>query len=192
MTRRTVLTLLASASPLGAQAAPRFGDAAPGRFLVARRDLPDPNFAQSVVLLTSFSRGGAMGVIVNRSSEVRVSRLIPSVKSAAMLFEGGPVSRGLAVALVRLKDAPEGAVQVVSDIYLLTDKAFLEKSLNAGMGDDRLRIYVGYAGWSPGQLEKEILAGSWHIMPSTPSLVFDQEPDSLYDRLMRRTDTRIA
>ena len=192
MTRRTLLALLAPASPLGAQTAPRFGEPGAGRFLVARRELPDPNFAESVVLLTSYARGGAMGVIVNRSSEVRVSRLLPKVKSAATLFEGGPVSRGSAIVLARLKSPPEGAVQVISDVHLLADQAFLEKTLNAGSGADVIRVYLGYAGWSPGQLDKEISIGSWHILPATPPLIFDAQPDTLYERLMRRTDTRIA
>jgi putative transcriptional regulator len=171
-------------------------DLAPGRFLVAARQLNDPNFAESVVLLAMYDKESALGIIVNRPLRLSVSRLLRDVKGASdrqePVYAGGPVQRTGAVALLRSSSEPDSAVRILADIYLVTGAAQLEKSIASGEDSSRLRIYLGYAGWGAGQLDREVALGSWHVFKADPEEVFDSRPLDLWDRLIRRTNLELA
>jgi putative transcriptional regulator len=168
----------------------------PGKCLVAARDLPDPNFNDSVVLLAEYGEAGAMGVIVNRPTELPISRVLGDSKAAQgrtdRVFFGGPVSTNGLVALVRSKSAIPDGRRVVEDVHLVTSRESLEALIGSGTGRSELRTYLGYAGWGPGQLERETAAGSWHILPADAEVVFDAEPEALWRRLIRATERLIA
>jgi putative transcriptional regulator len=171
-------------------------DLAPGRLLVASRQVSDPTFAGTVVLLISHESRSAVGLIVNRRSEVPLSSLLPGMPKGANasdpVFVGGPVGKTGVVALVRSRAAPVGAARIFADVYLVSEKALLEKVLAAGARPDVFRVYLGYAGWTSGRLEKEVAAGSWHILPADSAHAFDPEPDSLWTRLMQRIEGGLA
>jgi putative transcriptional regulator len=194
MVRR--LLMLVPLAALFAQPVPQLRDLEAGIFLVASRDLRDPNFAETVVLLAQYGKTGAMGVIVNRPVEVPLSRLFPSLPRKVgeeTLYAGGPVGRNGAVALLRSRNKPAGEAQpVLEDVYLITDRGLLEKALAAGASRESVRVYVGYAGWSPGQLDMEVAARAWHIAPATGALAFDAESKTLWRRMVRRANSRIA
>jgi putative transcriptional regulator len=193
---RWTLAFLAMSGWLAAQPAPPSRNHE-GVFLVASTGLTDPNFAESVVLLIDYGRTGAMGVIVNRRTEVPLSKLFPVLPAKArsmMAYEGGPVGRSGALGLVRasaLALPDDNARSVVGDVYLVSAKESLDKALNAA-APDAARVYLGYAGWAPGQLERERALGAWHAVPATPSLVFDPDPATLWKRLVRSATSRIA
>src|SRR5262249_18839298 len=130
---------------------------AAGRFLVASRDLGDPNFAQTVILLMRYDEEhGAMGIVINRRSDVPISRLLEDMKEAKnrtdMVYLGGPVELASVLALVRSASKPDEGEKVFGDVYLISTKDLLQKTLAKKVTADQFHIYVGYAGWGPGQL----------------------------------------
>lgn len=167
-----------------------------GKILVASRDLPDPNFAKTVVLLVKYDDDGVVGLILNRRSDVPISRVLDDVDGAKSrsdrLYAGGPVGRSEVLALLRARTKPEDATRVFSDIYLVSSKETLEKSFAEEAGENKLHVYLGYAGWTEGQLEHEVDLKAWYIFRPDSSAVFDSDPDSLWTRLIRQTDVNIA
>lgn len=166
-----------------------------GTVLVADRKLKDPNFQQTVILIVKYDDDGTLGLALNRETDVPVSRVLADWQEARKhnepVFLGGPMEKGSILALARSQEKIE-ADNVVGDVYVISDKSQLQKTLAGTPGRSRLRVYVGYAGWAPEQLEQEIDAGAWHTIPGNRALIFDAEPDSLWLRLIQRTESEIA
>ena len=170
-------------------------DLAPGQLLVAQKDLPDPNFAETVVLLTEYSEEGAAGLIINRQSTVSLSKFYPDVKSKSaseFVYSGGPVEEKLGFGLLRSNAKLEDTKRLVAGVHLITDDKMLDKMIASGKDSSTLRMYVGYCGWGPEQLDREVDLGAWHIFPATADLIFDPDPGTLWSRLIRKTELRIA
>ncbi len=182
-----VLLVAAETGTLSGQSRPGVKLAA-GQFLVANSKLSDPNFYKTVVLLAQYSEKGAMGLIINRSSGVAVSRVLSQVEPAKgrtePIYIGGPVGRTGVLALLR-SHASLGT-RVFADVYLISSRNVLEKTLAAGAPASDLRIYSGYAGWGIGQLDMEVAIGMWHVMAGDAGLVFDPKPETLWNRLIDR------
>jgi putative transcriptional regulator len=185
----------AAGTPAPAQSI-RAEDLEAGKFLVASKDLGDPNFAQTVVLLVKFDEDAVVGLIVNRPTRVPLSRIFGTLKlgrgRADPVYAGGPVGRTAALALMRTAAKVEGAGRVVGDVSLITGKAQLEKAITAGTEPSTLRVYMGYAGWTGPQLEHEVDIGGWYIFRGDPAMVFDADPESLWTRLIRKTEQAVA
>jgi putative transcriptional regulator len=157
-----------------------------GSFLVARPILKDPNFHQTVVFLLQHDRDGACGVVINRPAQVEG---VPFP-----VYIGGPCQ---APGLFMLHGHPEWAKsaddeeadeptvrELASGIYI-GDAACLEQAAKPVSGRPaRFRILRGYAGWGPGQLERELASGAWAVMPATAQLLFDTPFEDLWDRLL--------
>jgi putative transcriptional regulator len=170
-------------------------DAGLGKILIAKAGLPDPNFADTVVLIVQYDEDkGAVGLILNRRTDVPLSKVFPDVKGAKddPVFEGGPVETETGQALLRSRVKVEGATHILGDVYASGSKDLIEKSVAAGTTASAFRLYIGYGGWGPGQLEREIAAGGWTVLRGTAAIVFDDEPGSLWQRLQHDSETRIA
>jgi putative transcriptional regulator len=172
-------------------------DLAVGRLLVASRDLGDPNFAKTVILLVHYSEGqGAVGLVINKRTDVPVSRVFHDLKEASgrsdPVYIGGPVELNSVLALLKSASKPEGADRVFGDVYLISNKDLLTRTLASSAEAASFHAYIGYAGWGAGQLEHEVELGAWHIMPAEAGTVFHADPDSVWERLIRRTETQIA
>lgn len=169
---------------------------APGKFLVASRKLPDPNFAETVVVLLEYGDRGAVGLIVNRPTGTRVSAVLKDVDEAKgredLLYAGGPVSHGGVLALRRMRVRPEGGNALFANVYLVATKAELQAALASGAKPSDLRVYAGYAGWGPGQLERELLMGAWHVMRADSPSVFSNRPENVWLKLIDQTDLLLA
>lgn len=167
---------------------------AKGKFLVASRDLNDPNFSESVILLLDYNQQGALGVIINRPTEVPLIKLLPKVKSLQkrkdVAYVGGPVARHMLMMLTRSAKPPQDAQNVFSDIFLVSQQAGLEHLLRSGGTQAKLRAYVGYAGWASGQLEMEVSRGGWHIVPADADLIFDKAAMDIWPELIRRGEAQ--
>jgi putative transcriptional regulator len=167
-----------------------------GVLLVAARDLPDPNFAETVVLLTHYDAKAAMGLILNRPARLPVTALLKEWKSAQThaetVYAGGPVERGAILALLKAAVAPDGAAPVLQNIHLLRTRDSLDAALANGNGPSTLRLYLGYAGWGEGQLDREVRMGAWRLERATPDLVFAKDVPSLWRRLMDRSESTLA
>lgn len=164
---------------------------APGKLLVAARRLPDPNFANTVVLLADVTKDGAVGLVLNRRSRVTLARvfpqLAPTLPSAHLAFLGGPVETTRTMVLIRAAQAPAGARRVVGDVHLATAREAMEAAVGAGTTGAGLRVYLGYAGWGTGQLEAETQQGVWHVLEADADIVFDADPSSMWQRQIART-----
>jgi putative transcriptional regulator len=172
-------------------------DLAIGRLLVASRDLGDPNFAQTVILLVRYDQDkGAVGLVINKRTDVPISRVFEDLKEAARrhdpVYVGGPVQLNTVMALLKSPSKPDGAAKVFGDVYLISDKDLLTRTLASSAEATVFHTYVGYAGWGAGQLEHEVELGAWHIMPADAAIVFHADPDSVWPRLIKRTETQIA
>ncbi len=158
--------------------------------LVARADLPDPNFAESVVLVTRRGPAGALGVIINRPTTIPLARVFPDEGKLGgredRLYFGGPVSRMQMVFVFRADSRPDEAVEVLEGVYLSTDGDLLRKRLGAGGTGEGLRVFAGHAGWAPGQLEAEIERGDWRLMRPEAGAIFSRKPEGLWPELDRR------
>jgi putative transcriptional regulator len=174
----------------------RAEDLGAGKLLVAGRDLGDPNFAQTVVLLVQYDEDGVVGLIINRRSKTPISRVLDEVKGAKNrsdpIYAGGPVGRTEVLALLRSPHPPGDAKRLVGDVFLVSSKQELEQTFSSAIDSERLRIYVGYAGWTAPQLEHELELGAWYIFPGSAAAVYDSDPDSLWTRMIRATELRIA
>lgn len=180
-----------------AQAMGQVDKLAEGKFLVASRELGDPNFAESVILLLNYdSEKGAMGLIVNRQTDVPLSRVFEDLKEAKgrgdPVYIGGPVELSNVLALLKSASKPADAKHVFGDVYLVSSKALLQKTLGAQVESNAFHVYIGYAGWGAGQLEHEVELGGWHIMAADVGSVFHSDPESVWPRLIRRTEMQVA
>jgi putative transcriptional regulator len=156
-----------------------------GHFLVASPHLMDPNFYRSVVLMVQHDEAGALGLIVNRPTGKTIQDVWQMVSDEpcdcdSPIFLGGPV-RGPLAAL----HAQEGHsnIEVGPGLFYTVD----DKSLSEVMRADAAsyRVFIGYAGWAPGQLESELEAGGWLTTPAAADEVFS-EPDRLWHEVSRR------
>ena len=167
---------------------------AAGKVLIASRALGDPNFVQTVVLLAEHSDQGSMGLVINRRSEIPVSTVFPHLARTwkAAVFIGGPVAPTGILALLRSTSPPDESRRIVEDLYVVTARDPLESLVKRGAGLTHFRLYAGYAGWGAAQLERETAQGAWHVLSSDPSIAFDADPATLWDREIRRTEARLA
>lgn len=154
-----------------------------GRLLVASRDLADPNFAQTVVLVVRHSEDGAMGLILNRATGRDAGAVVSDLKGP--LDHGGPVSPRQIYALFRASRKKMAEKPILEDVYLMSSR----EQLNAAR---EYRVFQGYAGWGAGQLENELRLGAWHVTDATGDLVFAAGREKLWPRLIRQTEQRIA
>jgi putative transcriptional regulator len=145
--------------------------------LVARDDLPDSSFADSILLVMNHLAPGPVGIIINRPMPVPVSRLFPDLKHLAQapdkVYFGGPVDFGSVWFLVRAVTPPEHSVQACNGVYLSADRQLLLQLLRRSRPMDGLRIFLGHAGWAPGQLETEIERGDWTSKRAEMATIFN-------------------
>jgi len=136
--------------------------------IVARAELPDPYFADSVVLVLNNLGPEPAGIIINHPTEIPVAQLFPEEKRLAglpdKLYFGGPVELSSVWFLVRAAKPPAGEVIEACDgVYLSGSRDLLRRLLARAKPMEGLRIFVGHSGWAPGQLEAEIAHGDWRL-----------------------------
>jgi putative transcriptional regulator len=186
---RRIVLMLAGMAALGG-VAPAAETAANGIFLIAKRDMRDPRFQQTVVLVTQPARGSPFGVIINRPLDHPLSEVFPEQATLKgkkdLLYFGGPVAREGLVFLVRSAAPPGRAVQVLNDVYFTGDVNSIEALLKRRDATRGLRVYAGYSGWGPGQLQNEIQRGDWHVLPADAETIFDKDPARIWPELIQR------
>jgi putative transcriptional regulator len=167
-----------------------------GRLLVATPALRDPNFERTVVLLVAHEEGGALGVVLNRATEVAVAEVLGPwgtlANDPAVVFEGGPVQPEAAICLARTRPGVEdlAGFNRVSGVVGTVDLSADPETLRAGVLG--VRVFAGYAGWSSGQLENEIETGSWFVFDALPGDAFAGRPDDLWQMVLRRQGGLLA
>jgi putative transcriptional regulator len=161
-------------------------DSLGGSLLIAGPALWDPNFRRAVVLIGHHDEEGAVGVVLNRATEVEVARAAPPlaelVEPGERLFVGGPVQPQAAVVVADFEHPERAQVVAFGSIGFLPDELDTDE-----VGElHRARVFAGYAGWGPGQLERELEEGSWILEPARAEDVFTDEPDELWSEVVRR------
>jgi len=157
-----------------------------GRLLISSGGLFDPNFRHTVVLVGEHNEAGALGVVLNRPLDVTVHDAVPAlspfVTPEEPLFQGGPVQPSSAVLLAEVAH-PE-----LADILVFGSIGFLigEIPEDVRPGVLRARVFLGYSGWGPGQLEAEMAQSSWIIEPAREEDVFTDAPELLWSRVLER------
>lgn len=154
--------------------------------LISSAGLYDPNFRHTVVLIANHDEEGAVGVILNRSTDILVADAVPPLAELAgpraMLFEGGPVQQDQPVLVAELAGAVQADLPVLGNIGFLTGE--IDEALRPSIL--RARVYAGYSGWGAGQLEAELAADAWIVEPARPEDVFTDDPGSLWRRVLER------
>jgi putative transcriptional regulator len=157
-----------------------------GHLLIAGPSLLDPNFWRTVVLVGEHTEEGALGVVLNRSSETTVDEALPELALLAeemgTVHVGGPVQPAAVVVLADFAEAADAESLVVESVGFLP--AEIEPDTLGELR--RARVYVGYAGWGPGQLDVELEEGSWIVEPAQPDDVFTDDPEGLWSDVLRR------
>jgi len=166
-----------------------------GALLVATPRLKDPNFDRTVVMLLDHNDQGAIGVVLNRPSELAVSEALPAwtshIAEPAVVFVGGPVAPGSAICLAEAPRGPEGeGWQPLFDGLGTVDVSRSPSDLTVEIAT--LRVFAGYAGWAPGQLEAEIEAGAWIVAPGGRQDAMSADPSALWRTVLRRQGGAVA
>jgi putative transcriptional regulator len=163
-----------------------------GQFLVAGKALRDPNFYKSVVLLLEHGPGGALGLVVNRPTAVKVSTAlggqIELPEQHDRLYVGGPVQSSALFIMHNGVKLEAASHEIVSGLYVATSPEALEEVVRLAAQAEsplKFRLFSGCAGWGPGQLEGELSRADWHLRPGDIGLLFDHEVHTLWDALLR-------
>lgn len=163
---------------------------AKGVFLVASESLSDPNFSQTVVLLLEYDDSGAIGLVINRPTDVSLSSLLPEEEDLKgredLVYIGGPVGATQLFLLLRSIKHPEQAEKIVDGVYASTSLQALRDVVANKSAAAAFQAYAGYAGWAPGQLDAELERGDWLVTPADSETVFDKATDSIWPELIRR------
>jgi putative transcriptional regulator len=164
-----------------------------GKLLVATEVVRGSDFQESVILLLHYDKNGATGLIVNKPLPAPPKSALPELEEleryVGNLYYGGPVGLNTIQALLRTSSPPDQSAHVIDDIYIVPIN---ENLIKESTDSSTLRLYVGYAGWAPGQLDEEMLRGSWHIAPASGEFVFAADPENLWRKLVPPTTMRAA
>ncbi len=169
-----------------------------GKFLVAMPGLASSFFAQTIIYICAHNDEGAMGFVVNKTrgmtffdlveqTDVFTDNAVPSMPSSiayAPIAHGGPVDEHRGFVLHTSDYCGESTIPISETVFLTSTTQVL-RMIASGRGPKRCTVSLGYSGWGPGQLESEMLENSWLTLEADPSLVFDQDHETKYDRLLR-------
>ena len=190
-----LLTVLQAAPVLAAK---EFTPASVGKgvLLVASPSLEDPNFRESVVLVVQHGPEGTVGLILNRSTKVLLSEVLPDLTvlkgTSHRLFAGGPVEPTSLLLLFRLKEPPSDARPVFDGVYVGGTPKVLERIITQAKPTETFRAFAGFAGWAPGQLKFEMLQGAWAILPPDSTGIFNNNPATFWqDCIVRLQAPRV-
>lgn len=163
-----------------------------GQMLVAMPSMGDPRFAQSVVFICSHDAEGAMGLIVNKpipglrfsdlSDQIELGGLVPGADRPVMY--GGPVERNRGFVLHSPDYEVAGVTQEVTAHFRMTATVDVLQALASGTGPEQALLALGYSGWGPGQLERELAENGWLTVQGTPDLAFAEEAGLAWTRAM--------
>lgn len=164
-----------------------------GLFLIAKPSLSDPNFERTVVLVTQTEDASTVGVIINRPSTLKLSEMlspeIPTQNYHGPVFFGGPVMRQVIIAVYRSDTVPAApAFHVLKDVYMTMHPDNLQKLLADPAA--RYRLYAGFSGWAPHQLETEFTRDGWYIVPADEPTLFRDSTEGLWEELVERAMRR--
>jgi putative transcriptional regulator len=168
-------------------------DSLRGQLLVAAPSLADPNFARTVVLVTEHTEEGAMGVVLNRPSELSIGEAVPTLTVAfdaeQPVYVGGPVATTSIVLVLEFLEPELAELLVFGRIGFPAAQADVAELVDV---TERGRVFAGYAGWGPGQLDDELRSEDWIVEPAIPEDVFGEDAAALWAAVLTRKGGRFA
>jgi putative transcriptional regulator len=158
-----------------------------GNLIMASAIMLESNFRRTVLLMCEHNEEGSLGFVLNRPLEVRVREAISGFENLDTLLNmGGPVQADTVHYLHTRGDVIDGCHEVIPGVFWGGDKEQLSYLLDSGViNESEIRFFLGYAGWSPGQLEEEFRDGSWYQADATKEIVFGQEYERMWGRVVR-------
>ena len=159
-----------------------------GQLLLAEPFLLDPNFQRSAVAVVDRHEEGTVGFVLSQPLDLKVPQLLRDFPAFdAMVSNGGPVQRDTLHFLHTLGPLIDDAVHVRDDLYWGGDFSRLTLLLAEGMADEHtVKFFLGYSGWSPGQLEEEMAEGTWVVADLTEDLIFETDAEDVWAKAMGR------
>jgi len=170
-----------------------------GQFLVAAPKMPDPRFAKSVILMVNHDTSGAMGFVINKVFGRGPLPLFlkgfgvdatTTVKETVVLYYGGPVELESA-AVLHSPDYKDVSTKKISKNLAWSNRKDVLSAVATGKGPNKRIFILGYSGWSPGQLEREMAREDWLTAPADAALIFDKDPKTLWDRIMAKAGIKL-
>ncbi len=166
-------------------------DSLQGKLLVASPALLDPNFRRTVVLIAHHDEDGAMGLVLTRPSDVPALDAVPSLEglpgAEKPVYMGGPVQPEAFMVLAEFEDADDAAAPILGTVGFMPAEAEPED-----LAIRRFRLFAGYAGWGPGQLEGEVAEPSWIVVSARTGDAFADDPDELWRTVLKRKGGRYS
>jgi putative transcriptional regulator len=158
-----------------------------GNIIIAEPFLGDKNFERSVVLLCEYNKLGAFGLVLNQLTNLKLDDVMENVYSELPLYLGGPVEQNTLHFIHRLGNKIEGAVDIGNGIFWSGDFKLVKDLINAGkISEEDIRLFIGYSGWSGGQLEKELKQNSWIVSDIDASLIFETPSKNFWREVLKR------
>jgi putative transcriptional regulator len=173
----------------GVFASPGTDPLSAGMVLVATSNLHGTSFEKTIVLITQHDRQGTLGIAINRPANKKLSEFFPDLGTKTgdrPLYLGGPVRPYALFVLARTK-AGEGWIPIVEDIYFTGGpiaQRFLKQNPSRPT-EPRLQVFAGYTGWAAGQLENEMQRGDWLSTAADADMIFNRDPERIWERLRR-------
>ncbi|MEQ8302809.1 MAG: YqgE/AlgH family protein [Cyclobacteriaceae bacterium] len=165
-----------------------------GRILVSEPFLPDPNFERTIVLLCEHNEDGSFGFVINKPSVAKIGDVMEELEQFDVpLFVGGPVQQDTLHYIHRYANLQD-AVQITEDTYWGGNFESLKAMINSAQVDkDDLKFFLGYSGWSEGQLDEEMEANSWIVSDKfSAELLFETDPDLMWKESLRSMGGRFS
>lgn len=185
-----VLATILSAMPVSAETYGARASVAKGMLLIAHPSMEDPNFRHTVVLLIDHGQEGTLGIILNRPSDIPLSRALPDLAALKgtghRLFVGGPVAPDQMTMVARLAEPLPEVRNVFDHVYVGGTPTMLERLITQPKPMESFRVFAGMAGWAPGQLDAEIRQGAWAAMAPDADEILDIDPATLWRDSLRR------
>ncbi|MEO2053847.1 MAG: YqgE/AlgH family protein [Nitrospira sp.] len=165
-----------------------------GVFIVADPRIIDPNFSRTVVLLIHNEEDGSTGLIINRPTSASLSEQFPAIKEhltpSDRVFKGGPVLPKTLTLLFQTKTPPAGMIPVLNNTYVSREMRLMADLPMSTILDRRFRVFSGYAGWGPGQLQAEIVRGDWRVVRTGADIIFEGSADIIWEEMFGRSQER--
>ena len=159
-----------------------------GTLLIANPFLKDPNFSRTVIFLCEHTEEGSFGFVLNKMFPKPLEELVPDLKvSNFPVYQGGPVQRDALHFLHQYPDLISGGKEVMEKVYWGGNfESLLINLKNNDLDQDHIRFFIGYSGWSEGQLNEEMKEESWLTVKATRKLIFDTKPEDIWKNSLKQ------
>ncbi len=167
---------------------------APGVLLIADPFLKDPNFSRTVVLLCEHQEKGSFGFVLNKLFDQHLDELIPEVVITKIpIYVGGPVQMDTIHFVHQQPEVITGGLEISPGVYWGGHFDNVVANINQGRIDlDKIKFFIGYSGWSSGQLDEEMKEKSWIVTPALPTLVFAQDEQQIWQNALKNMGSNFA